>query len=44
MDGQLVGMTTVGRIGTVQDVANLVSFLASQESAFITGEVPSDTS
>ncbi|KAJ7170773.1 hypothetical protein C8R43DRAFT_1231512 [Mycena crocata] len=34
----LIGMTTVGRMGTAQDVASVVSFLASSESDFITGQ------
>ncbi|KAJ6573865.1 hypothetical protein DFH09DRAFT_382643 [Mycena vulgaris] len=33
----LIGMTSVGRMGTTQDVASVVSFLASPESGFITG-------
>ncbi|KAJ6565645.1 hypothetical protein DFH09DRAFT_1247487 [Mycena vulgaris] len=34
----LIGMTSVGRMGTTQDVASVVSFLASPESGFITGQ------
>ncbi len=32
-------LTPLGRLGTVEDVANAVSFLASDEAAFITGQV-----
>ena len=35
----LVDETPVGRIGEADDVANVVSFLASRNSGFITGEV-----
>ncbi len=35
----IVGETPLGRIGTAQDVANLVSFLASDKASFITGQV-----
>lgn len=31
-------MTMVGRLGTVEEVASAVAFLASQDAAFITGE------
>lgn len=34
-----IKLTPVGRFGTPQDVANAVAFLASDEAAFITGEV-----
>lgn len=34
-----VGETALGRIGTPQDVARAVRFLASEDAAFITGEV-----
>lgn len=34
-----VGETALGRIGTPQDVARAVRFLASENAAFITGEV-----
>jgi len=36
---QLVAMTPLGRIGTPSDIAKVVSFLASDESAWLTGEV-----
>ena len=36
---ELVESTPCSRIGTVQDVSNIVLFLASNESDFITGEV-----
>ena len=32
-------MTPLGRLGTVEDVAYAVAFLASDEAAFITGQV-----
>lgn len=35
----LVGMTPLGRIGTPQDIARVVVFLASEESRWLTGEV-----
>ncbi|MDW3049402.1 SDR family oxidoreductase, partial [Vibrio sp. Vb1554] len=31
--------TPLGRMGSVQDIANGVAFLASDKSAFITGQV-----
>lgn len=34
-----VEMTALGRIGTPQDVASAVRFLASEDAAFITGEI-----
>ncbi|KAJ7610294.1 hypothetical protein DFH06DRAFT_174980 [Mycena polygramma] len=34
----LIGMTTVGRMGTTEDVASVVSFLASPQASFITGQ------
>jgi 3-oxoacyl-[acyl-carrier protein] reductase len=34
----VAGRTSVGREGTAQDVANAVAFLASEASAYITGE------
>jgi 3-oxoacyl-[acyl-carrier protein] reductase len=36
---QAVAMTPLGRLGTVEDVANAVVFLASDEASFITGQV-----
>ena len=35
----LVELTPMGRPGTVEDVAHLVGFLASEEASFITGQV-----
>ncbi|KAI0067049.1 acetoin reductase family protein [Artomyces pyxidatus] len=34
----LIGSTPIGREGTPSDIANLVSFLASKDSGFITGQ------
>lgn len=36
---QLVANAAVGRIGEVDDIAHLVSYLASKEAGFITGEL-----
>lgn len=36
---QLVAMTPLGRIGTPSDIAKVASFLASDDSAWLTGEV-----
>lgn len=36
---QAVELTPLGRLGTTEDVANAVAFLASDEAAFITGQV-----
>ena len=36
---QLVAMTPLGRIGQPEDIARVVTFLASDDSAWITGEV-----
>lgn len=35
----LVGMTPLGRIGTPQDIARVVVFLASDDSGWLTGEI-----
>ena len=35
----LIGQTPLGRLGTPQDIADAVAFLASDESRWITGEV-----
>lgn len=35
----LVGMTPLGRIGTPQDIARVVVFLASEDSGWLTGEI-----
>jgi 3-oxoacyl-[acyl-carrier protein] reductase len=36
---ELVARTPLGRFGTVEEVANAVAFLASDEAAYITGQV-----
>ncbi len=36
---EAVKATPLGRLGTVQDIASAVSFLASDDAAFITGQV-----
>jgi 3-oxoacyl-[acyl-carrier protein] reductase len=36
---QLVAMTPLGRIGTPADIAKVVTFLASEDSGWLTGEV-----
>lgn len=36
---EIVGSTPLGRIGTAKDVANLVEFLLSNNSNFITGQI-----
>lgn len=36
---ELAEETPLGRIGTPEDIANLISFLASAEAAFITGQI-----
>ncbi|WP_025270286.1 3-oxoacyl-[acyl-carrier-protein] reductase [Hippea sp. KM1] len=35
----LIGNIALGRLGSVEDVANLVEFLLSEEASYITGEV-----
>ena len=35
----ILSMIPAGRIGTPEDVANLVAFLASEKSSYITGQV-----
>ena len=37
--GQLVNDTSLKRLGTVEEVAKVVSFLASDDSSYIDGEV-----
>jgi 3-oxoacyl-[acyl-carrier protein] reductase len=39
LEKQLVAMTPLGRIGTPQDIAKIVGFLASEDSNWMTGEV-----
>ncbi|HEY1189912.1 MAG TPA: glucose 1-dehydrogenase [Gemmata sp.] len=36
---QLVAMTPLGRVGTPEDIAKIVAFLASDDSGWLTGEV-----
>ena len=35
----VIDETPVGRLGRVEDIANLVNFLASEKSEFITGQI-----
>lgn len=39
IENQLVAMTPLGRMGTPQDIACVVAFLASEDSGWLTGEV-----
>lgn len=39
IERQLVAMTPLGRVGTPRDIAKVVSFLASDDSSWLTGEV-----
>lgn len=39
LPAQLIATTAVGRIGETDEVAHLVSYLASKEAGFITGEL-----
>lgn len=39
LEKQLVAMTPLGRMGTPQDIARVVAFLASEDSGWLTGEV-----
>jgi 3-oxoacyl-[acyl-carrier protein] reductase len=36
---EAIKMTPLGRLGTIEDVAYAVAFLASDEAAYITGQV-----
>ena len=36
---QLIATAAVGRIGETDEIAHLVSYLASKEAGFITGEL-----
>lgn len=36
--GHVVGQTTLGRVGKVRDIADIASFLASDDSRWVTGE------
>lgn len=38
MAKQIVAMHPIGRVGTVEEVANAVVWLCSDQSSFITGE------
>lgn len=38
MEKQLVAMTPLGRMGTPEDIAKVVAFLASDDSGWLTGE------
>ncbi|MEW4486489.1 glucose 1-dehydrogenase [Thalassoglobus sp. JC818] len=39
IERQLVSMTPLGRMGTPEDIAKVVTFLASDDAAWLTGEV-----
>lgn len=39
LEKQLVAMTPLGRMGTPEDIAKVVAFLASEDSGWLTGEV-----
>jgi 3-oxoacyl-[acyl-carrier protein] reductase len=39
LQAQLTERTPLGRFGTVEEIADAVAFLASDEAAFITGQV-----
>ncbi len=39
LEKHLIAMTPLGRIGTPQDIARVVAFLASDDSGWLTGEV-----
>ena len=39
LKAQLIKRTPLGRFGTTEEIANAVAFLASDEAAYITGQV-----
>ena len=39
LKAQIVDRTPLGRFGTTEEIASAVAFLASDEAAFITGQV-----
>ncbi len=39
MRADFVGRQPMGRLGTAQEIANLALYLASDESAFTTGQI-----
>jgi 3-oxoacyl-[acyl-carrier protein] reductase len=39
LKAELINRTPLGRLGTTEEIANAVAFLASDEAAFITGQV-----
>ena len=39
LESEMLKFVPLGKLGTVQDVANLALFLAGDESSYITGQV-----
>ena len=39
MEATILGQIPLGRFGTVEDIANAIAFLVSEEAAYITGQV-----
>ncbi len=39
IEKQLIAMTPLGRMGTPEDIARVVAFLASDDSNWLTGEI-----
>ena len=39
LQDELTGRTPLGRFGTTEEIADAVAFLASDEAAYITGQV-----
>ena len=39
LKAELINRTPLGRFGTTEEIANAVAFLASDEAAYITGQV-----